>query len=47
MKTHKKFGKVRVLAVCPTDKGGLAQIDTPEHGIFWVRAAEVDQESYQ
>jgi hypothetical protein len=49
---HKKYGAVRVLALVPTDRGGLARIATPwqgrgpgrtrkQPGPLWVRASSL------
>lgn len=37
----KKFGKVTVTAVNPSDKGGLVEVDDGDHAPFWVRAKTI------
>lgn len=39
-KKTKKWGTVQVIAIEPSDKGGLLQIDDGDHAPLWVRARD-------
>ena len=46
MAKHSKYGWVKVLALSPSNRGGLALIATAEDGTFWVRAYRVGVRLY-
>ncbi len=41
MAKHSRYGLVKILALSASNRGGLALIETAEHGTFWVRAYRV------